>query len=50
MSEKYKKVSGALNYFALFLVFVSAVSGCVSIFAFNSTVGFAIGITSSIVT
>ena len=49
MSEKYKKVYRSLNYFARFLVFVSGVSGCVSIFAVTLTVGIAIGIASSIV-
>ena len=29
MSEKYKKKCRALNYFGYFLVFVSAISGCV---------------------
>ena len=31
MCEKHEKVFTALNYFKHFLVFVSAVSGCVSI-------------------
>ena len=31
MNKKYKKVFKALNYFDHFLIFVSAVSGCVSI-------------------
>ena len=37
--EKHKNVSMVLNYFEHFLVFVSAVSGCVSISAFASLVG-----------
>ena len=38
MSEKHKKVCKTLNYLEHFLVFVSAVNGCVSIsvFAFCS--------------
>ena len=37
MSEKHSKVRRALNnYFEHFLAFVSAVSGCVSIFVFAS--------------
>ena len=39
MRGKCKKVCSALNYFEPFLVFVSAVSGCVSIFEFASLVG-----------
>ena len=35
MSEKHKKVSRALNYFEDFPSFASAVSGCVSISAFD---------------
>ena len=46
MSQKHKKVSGALNCFELFLVFVSAISRCVSISAFASLVGVPIGIAS----
>ena len=34
MSEKHKKVCRVLNYFEHFLIFVSAISVCVSIFAF----------------
>ena len=49
MSEKHKEVCRALTYFNYFLVFVSFVSGCVSISAFVSLVGFPIGITSSAV-
>ena len=39
----------AVNYFEHFLVFISVVSGCVSISAFASLVGVPIGITSSAV-
>ena len=35
MSEKHKKVFKTLNYFGNFLVFLSAVSGCVSISALD---------------
>ena len=35
-----------LNYFEHLLIFISAVGGCVSIFAFTSLVGFLVGITS----
>ena len=49
MSEKHKKVYRALNYFEHFLVFVSAVNGCVSISAVASLVGVPVGITSSAV-
>ena len=38
-----------MNYFEHFLVFVSAVSGCVSISAFASLVGVPISIASSAV-
>ena len=44
MSEKYKKVCKLLNYFEHFLVFVFAVSDCVSISAFASLVGASLGI------
>ena len=47
MSEKHKKVQMILNYIEHFLVFISAASGCVSISAFVSLVGFPFGITSS---
>ena len=39
----------ALNYFGRFLVFVSVVSGCVSISAFASLVGVPVGISSFVV-
>ena len=49
MSEKYKKGCKILNYFEHVLVFVSAVSRCVSIFAFPSLVGVPAGVGSSVV-
>ena len=49
MDEKHKKVCRVLNYFENFLVFVSAVSGCVSISALSSLVGIPAGIASSTV-
>ena len=49
MSEKHKKVRMALNYFEHFVIFISAVSGCVSISPFGSLVGIPVGITSSAV-
>ena len=49
MSEKYKKVCKLLNYFEHFLVFVFAVSDCVSISAFASLVGASLGIANSTV-
>ena len=47
LSEKHKKVFSILNYFELFLVFVSAVSGCVSISAFALLVIVIVGIANS---
>ena len=47
MSEKHKKVCRGLNYSQHFLVFISAVSGCVLISAFASLVGVPVGIMSS---
>ena len=49
MSQKHKKVCEALHYFEHVLVFVSAVSGCVSISAFTFLVGTSVGIASSVV-
>ena len=46
MSEKHKKACRSLNYFKHFLVFVSAVSGCVSVSAMASLVGVTLGIAS----
>ena len=47
MREKHKKMCKALNYFELFLVLISAVSGCLSISAFPSLIGVLVGIVSS---
>ena len=49
MSIRDKKVCRALNYFKHFLAFVSAVSGCVSVSTFTSSVGIPVGITNSAV-
>ena len=49
MSEKQKKVYRGLNYFEHFLVFVSAVSDCVFVSVFASSVGVSAGILSSAV-
>ena len=47
MSKKHKIVYRALKYFENFLIFVSSLSGCVSISAFTSLVDGPIGIFSS---
>ena len=47
MYEKHKEMCRALNYFEHFLVFVSAVSGCISFSSFASLVGVPVGIASS---
>ena len=47
MSRKYKKVCASLNYIEHFLILASAVTGCISISAFNSFLGIPIGILSS---
>ena len=49
MSEKHNEICGTFNYFEQFIIFISAVSGCVSISAFASLVGIPLGITSSAV-
>ena len=49
MNEKHKKVCRALHYFEYFLVFVSAVSGFISISAFTSVVGVRVSFVSSVV-
>ena len=49
MSRKHKKVCRALNYFEHFLVFVSAISGFVSISAFASLFAVFTGISISVV-
>ena len=47
ISKKHKNVSATLNYIEHFLILGSAITGCVSIFAFTSLVGIPIGITIS---
>ena len=49
MNEKYKKTRKFPNYIKHLVVLVSAVTGCVSIFAFASLVCVSVGITSSAV-
>ena len=49
MSKKHKNVCRFLNYFEDFLSFVSAVGGCVSVYAFALLVGVPVGIMSSAV-
>ena len=48
-SKKHKKVCRALNYFEHYLIFISAVSGCVLISTFASLVDIPIGIKISAV-
>ena len=47
MSRKHKKYCTTLNYFEHFLILTSAITGCISIFAFAFLLGISIGITSS---
>ena len=47
MSKKYKKVCTTLNFMEHFLIFASAITGCISISAIVSLIGVPIGITSS---
>ena len=47
MSEKYKKTYKYLNFFENFLILVSVVTGCVSIYAFASLLCVPVRITSS---
>ena len=49
MNEKHNKVSRDLNCFEHFLIFVFAVSGCISVSAFSSFVGVPADIVSSAV-
>ena len=49
MSEKHKKVCKILNYIQHFLIFLSAITGSVSISAFAWLVGIPIGTRSSVV-
>ena len=47
MSKKHKKVYRVFNYIEHLLIWISIVTGCVSISVFASLVGIPIGITSS---
>ena len=49
MSEKHKKKCRVINYFEDFLVFILAVSGCVSNFALASFAVVPVGIANSAV-
>ena len=49
MSKKHKKLCTILNYAEHFLILASAITGCVSISAFASSVVVSIGILSSAV-
>ena len=49
MSRRHKKVCKNLDYIDHFLIFLTAVSSCVSISVFNSLVAVLVGITSSAV-
>ena len=46
MNKKHKKFCATLNYIEHFLIWASAVTGCISIFAFASLLGIPIGTTS----
>ena len=46
MSKNHKKVSTTLNYIEDFLLLASAITKCISIFAFSSFLGIPIGIMS----
>ena len=47
MSNKHKNIFTTLNYTEHFLILVSEVTGCISIYAFTFFLGIPIGITSS---
>ena len=47
ISEKHKQMYKVLNCFEQFLIFISAVSGCVSISAFALLAGISVGVASS---
>ena len=47
MSKKHKHVCRVFNYIEHLLIFISTVTGCVSISVFASSVGILIGIASS---
>ena len=45
-SKKHRNICTAQNYIDHFVVLASAITGCVSLFAFASLVGIPVGITS----
>ena len=47
MSKKHKKVCTTLNFIEYFLILVSTIAWCVSVFAFPFLVGTPLGIASS---
>ena len=47
MRKKYKKACRILNYIDHLLIFISTITGCVSISAFASFLGVPVGITSA---
>ena len=47
MSKKYKKVCTTLNYIEHSLILGFTITGCISISAFTSLLGFPVAITSS---
>ena len=49
MSKKHKKISTILNYFELFLILASAITGYVSISGFAPLIGISIITTSSVI-
>ena len=49
MIKKFKKVCRVLNYIEYLLILVSTVTGCVSVSAFASLVGFPVSVTSYVV-
>ena len=49
ISRKHKKVFTNLNYIEHFLILAPAITGCISISAFASTLGIPIGITNSVI-
>ena len=49
LSNKHKKFFMTPDYLENFLILVSVVTGCISIFAFASLIGITTGITSSVI-
>ena len=47
--QKKKKVCTTLNYNEHFLILVSVITGCISIFCFDSLLGICIGIMSPVI-